>query len=73
MVTTAAMADEVTGHARYTYRLRLSSMARTALEVEWGRSRWVWNECVAMSRKVHKLNKDAVTKTTCGRRSSTRC
>jgi putative transposase len=63
---TAARADEVAGHARYTYRLRLSSTARTALEAEWGRCRWVWNECVAMSRKVHKLNKEAETKTTCG-------
>ncbi|MFH8931033.1 RNA-guided endonuclease InsQ/TnpB family protein [Streptomyces pristinaespiralis] len=65
-MTTAARADEVAGHARYTYRLRLSSTARTALEAEWGRCRWVWNECVAMSRKVHKLNKEAETKTTCG-------
>ncbi|MCX5198026.1 transposase [Streptomyces sp. NBC_00249] len=65
-MTTAAMAVEVAGHARYTYRLRLSSTARTALEAEWGRCRWVWNECVAMSRKVHKLNKAAGTKTTCG-------
>ncbi|MDQ0847818.1 transposase [Streptomyces sp. V1I6] len=65
-MTTAARADEVAGHARYTYRLRLSSTARTALEAEWGRCRWVWNECVAMSRKAHKLNKEAETKTTCG-------
>jgi putative transposase len=65
-MTTAARADEVAGHARYTYRLRLSWTARTALEAEWGRCRWVWNECVAMSRKVHKLNKEAETKTTCG-------
>ncbi|MGN9796469.1 helix-turn-helix domain-containing protein, partial [Streptomyces sp. OZ13] len=65
-MTTAAMAEQVAGYARYTYRLRLSSTARTALEAEWGRCRWVWNECVAMSRKVHKLNKDAETKTTCG-------
>jgi putative transposase len=65
-MTTAARADEVAGHARYTYRLRLSSAARTALEAEWGRCRWVWNECVAMSRKGHKLNKEAETKTTCG-------
>ncbi|MEN3582881.1 RNA-guided endonuclease TnpB family protein, partial [Streptomyces sp. ZYX-F-203] len=42
-----------TGHARYTYRLRVSSTARTGLLAEWARCRWVWNECVAMSRKVH--------------------
>ncbi|NML48942.1 transposase [Streptomyces sp. R302] len=65
-MTTAAMAETVAGHARYTYRVRLSSTARTALEAEWGRCRWVWNECVAMSRKVHRLNKGAETKATCG-------
>ncbi|MFI1486646.1 RNA-guided endonuclease TnpB family protein, partial [Streptomyces sp. NPDC020747] len=35
------------GHARYTYRLRVPSTARTALVAEWDRCRWVWNECVA--------------------------
>ncbi|MEU0579487.1 transposase [Streptomyces griseoincarnatus] len=54
------------GHARYTYRLRVSSTARTALLAEWARCRWVWNECVAMSRKVHAANRDAAEKTTCG-------
>ncbi|MEW2129547.1 transposase [Streptomyces sp. NPDC005435] len=54
------------GHARYTYRLRVSSTARTGLGAEWARCRWVWNECVAMSRKVHALNRDAAEKTTCG-------
>ncbi|GED84642.1 RNA-guided endonuclease TnpB family protein [Streptomyces sp. 6-11-2] len=41
------------GHARYTYRLRVSATARAGLEAEWGRCRWVWNECVARSRKAH--------------------
>ncbi|OAH12671.1 putative transposase [Streptomyces jeddahensis] len=49
------------GHARYTYRLRVSSTARTALAAEWDRCRWVWNECVAKSRAVHLHNK-----ATCG-------
>ncbi|CAL9558218.1 IS200_IS605 family transposase ISPa18 [Streptomyces sp. enrichment culture] len=40
-------------HARWTYRLRLSSTARTALETEWARCRWVWNECCARSKKAH--------------------
>lgn len=44
---------EGSGHARYTYRLRVSSAARTALETEWARCRWVWNECVARSKKAH--------------------
>ncbi|MFZ3472870.1 RNA-guided endonuclease InsQ/TnpB family protein [Streptomyces sp. 4.24] len=39
--------------ARYTYRRRVPSTARTALEAEWVRCRWVWNECVARSRKAH--------------------
>ncbi|MGW3508673.1 RNA-guided endonuclease InsQ/TnpB family protein [Streptomyces sp. NPDC000994] len=41
------------GHARYTYRLRVSATARAGLEAEWGRCRWLWNECVARSRKAH--------------------
>ncbi len=42
------------GQARYTYRLRVSSTARTGLEAEWARCRWIWNECVARSKKAHK-------------------
>ncbi|MEH0546107.1 transposase [Streptomyces sp. B21-105] len=57
---------EGTGCARYTYRLRVSSTARASLSAEWARCRWVWNECVAMSRKVHAANRDAAEKTTCG-------
>lgn len=57
---------EGAGHARYTYRLRVSSTARAGLMAEWARCRWIWNECVAMSRKVHALNRDAAVKTTCG-------
>ncbi|MGW1802520.1 RNA-guided endonuclease InsQ/TnpB family protein [Streptomyces sp. NPDC001984] len=53
-------------HARYTYRLRVSSTALARLEAEWARCRWVWNECVAMSRKVHRLNKTSAEKVTCG-------
>ena len=41
------------GHVRYTYRLRASSTARAGLLREWGRGRWVWNECVARSKKAH--------------------
>jgi putative transposase len=54
------------GHARYTYRLRVSSTALARLDAEWARCRWVWNECVAMSRKVHDLNRNAAEKVTCG-------
>lgn len=66
VMTTANRQAEGAGHARYTYRLRVSSTARAGLEAEWARCRWVWNECVAMSRKVHHLNRDAAEKTTCG-------
>lgn len=52
-MTTQASTGEDAGHARYTYRLRPSSSARVALEAEWLRCRWVWNECVARSKKAH--------------------
>ncbi|PWG09848.1 transposase [Streptomyces sp. V2] len=65
-MTTMRETGEESGHARYTYRLRVSSTARAGLDAEWARCRWVWNECVAMSRKVHGLNKDAAGKVTCG-------
>ncbi|MFE2148327.1 RNA-guided endonuclease InsQ/TnpB family protein [Streptomyces sp. NPDC059456] len=65
-MTTAAVAETVSGHARYTFRLRLSSTALARLDAEWSRCRWVWNECVAMSRKVHRHNKTTGEKTTCG-------
>ncbi|MFI5800144.1 RNA-guided endonuclease InsQ/TnpB family protein [Streptomyces sp. NPDC051677] len=61
-VTAAAEA----GHARYTYRLRVSSAARTALAAEWDRCRWVWNECLAKSRAVHLRNKSTGDRATCG-------
>ncbi|PZT75600.1 RNA-guided endonuclease InsQ/TnpB family protein [Streptomyces sp. AC1-42W] len=65
MAMTAAV-ERVSGQARHTFRLRVSSTARAGLEAEWARCRWVWNECVAMSRKVHAANRDAAEKTTCG-------
>ncbi|CCK25164.1 putative transposase IS891/IS1136/IS1341 family [Streptomyces davaonensis JCM 4913] len=54
-MTARAVSDGV-GHARYTYRLRLSATASTALRQEWGRCRWVWNECVAKSKALHLHN-----------------
>ncbi|WNI32200.1 transposase [Streptomyces sp. ITFR-6] len=65
-MTTRQQAGEESGHARYTYRLRVSSTALAGLDAEWARCRWIWNECVAMSRKVHGLNKTATEKVTCG-------
>ncbi|MEU8581900.1 RNA-guided endonuclease InsQ/TnpB family protein, partial [Streptomyces abikoensis] len=54
------------GHARYTYRLRVSSTADAALGAEWDRCRWVWNECVAKATAVHLHNKATGRKATCG-------
>ncbi|MEU1512001.1 transposase [Streptomyces sp. NPDC005811] len=69
-MTTRQQASEESGHARYTYRLRVSSTASAGLNAEWARCRWIWNECVAMSRKAHGLSKglpeDAIEKVTCG-------
>ncbi|MFF4273223.1 RNA-guided endonuclease InsQ/TnpB family protein [Streptomyces sp. NPDC001536] len=62
----AAARTDVVGHARYTFRLRVSSTARTALAAEWDRCRWVWNECVAKSKAVHLLNKAIEDNRTCG-------
>ena len=44
---------EDAGHARYAYRVRVSSTALAALLGEWDRCRWIWSECVARSKKVH--------------------
>nr|WP_100315559.1 MULTISPECIES: RNA-guided endonuclease TnpB family protein [unclassified Streptomyces] len=65
-MTTAAQAVEGCGHARYTYRVRVSTTARAALEAEWGRCRWVWNECVAKSKDVHARSRATGEKLSCG-------
>ncbi|MFD9586762.1 RNA-guided endonuclease InsQ/TnpB family protein [Streptomyces sp. NPDC059980] len=64
-MTTPAGNAEVE-RARFTYRLRVSATALAQLNAEWARCRWVWNECVAMSSKVHSLNRHATQKLTCG-------
>nr|WP_307808318.1 transposase [Streptomyces oryzae] len=46
--------------------MRLSSAARRALEAEWDRCRWVWNECVAKSKAVHVRCRATGEKETCG-------
>nr|WP_323182471.1 transposase [Streptomyces libani] len=66
-MTTDAKTTEGSGRCRYTFRLRLSSTARHALETEWDRCRWIWNECVAKSKAVHLHNKaHPEDKQTCG-------
>ncbi|MGW2939956.1 RNA-guided endonuclease InsQ/TnpB family protein, partial [Streptomyces sp. NPDC001156] len=64
-MTTEATAKD-TGHARYTFRVRLSNTARRRLEAEWDRCRWIWNECVAKSKQVHVQGKAGGEKLTCG-------
>jgi putative transposase len=39
---------------RFTYRVRVSASAERALLAEWDRCRWVWNQCVAESRRARK-------------------
>ena len=46
------------GHARFTYRARVSVTAERALLCEWGRCRWVWNQCVAESRQAWKEKRE---------------
>ncbi|MGP3984543.1 RNA-guided endonuclease InsQ/TnpB family protein [Streptomyces sp. KR80] len=65
-MTTAAKTSEDAGHARYTYRVRVSSTARAALGSEWDRCRWIWNECVAKSKEMYAHNKATGEKRTCG-------
>ncbi|MEV7526822.1 transposase [Streptomyces sp. NPDC091371] len=67
MVTTPIAG--VAGHARWTFRVRVSSTALTALMAEWDRCRWIWNECCAKSKQTHLWNKDrpeGTDKRTCG-------
>ncbi|MDI3405590.1 RNA-guided endonuclease InsQ/TnpB family protein [Streptomyces cavernicola] len=54
------------GCARYTYRLRVSGSAQRALEAEWERCRWIWNECVAKSKAVDEAAKASGEKLACG-------
>jgi putative transposase len=42
------------GQSRFTFRVRVSAAAGRALLAEWGRCRWVWNQCVAESRQAWK-------------------
>ncbi|MEU6651348.1 transposase [Streptomyces sp. NPDC046900] len=63
---TAEATTKDTGHARYTFRVRLSNTARRRLEAEWDRCRWIWNECVAKSKQVHVRSKAGGEKLTCG-------
>ncbi|MFE5595588.1 RNA-guided endonuclease InsQ/TnpB family protein [Streptomyces sp. NPDC056549] len=64
-MTTTALAERP-GHARWGFRLRVSSSARTSLLAEWDRCRWIWNECVTKSRQVSAFNRVTGGTRTCG-------
>jgi putative transposase len=64
-MATSAQAEGVR-HARYTFRVRLSVTARRALEAEWDRCRWIWNECAAKSKALYLHNKATGESLTCG-------
>ncbi|MCM1971264.1 transposase [Streptomyces sp. G1] len=53
----ASQETEETGHARFTYRLRVSSTALAKLSGEWDRCRWIWNECTARSKRARAESK----------------
>lgn len=66
---TARQVSGDVGHARWTFRVRVSSTALAALLGEWDRCRWVWNECCAKSKQTHLWNKkrpEGADKRTCG-------
>ncbi|MFE4254234.1 hypothetical protein ACFRU3_32950 [Streptomyces sp. NPDC056910] len=44
----------------------MSKTARGALEAEWDRCRWLWNECVAKSKAMYLHNKATGERQTCG-------
>jgi putative transposase len=46
------------GQVRFTYRVRVSATAGRALLADWGRCRWVWNQCVAESRRARKERRE---------------
>ncbi|MFC5219698.1 RNA-guided endonuclease InsQ/TnpB family protein [Streptomyces coerulescens] len=67
-MTTLRVAEDA-GHARWTFRLRVSSTAFAALMGEWDRCRWLWNECCAKSKQTHLWNKhrpESADRRTCG-------
>ncbi|MFE7214361.1 RNA-guided endonuclease TnpB family protein, partial [Streptomyces sp. NPDC057611] len=51
-MTTQQQETQDAGCARYVFRLRVSATAEKQLTGEWGRCRWIWNECVARSKKA---------------------
>ena len=63
---TAGAITDGAGHARYTFHVRPSKTARRRLDAEWDRCRWIWNECVAKSKAVHRQSRTSGERPTCG-------
>jgi putative transposase len=51
---TVGLADRMVETVRYTYRLRPGKQAEAALEAEWHRCRWLWNEAVHQQKSGSK-------------------
>jgi len=49
-----ASTDRLVETVRYTYRLRPGKQAEAALEAEWHRCRWLWNEAVHQEKSGGK-------------------
>jgi putative transposase len=47
-------ADQIVETVRYTYRVRPGKQAQAALEAEWHRCRWLWNEAVHQEKSVSR-------------------
>lgn len=53
-LASCCMFEHVYENVRYTYRLRPGANAVRALEAEWHRCRWLWNEAVHQQRTGRK-------------------
>jgi putative transposase len=51
---TVGLADRIVETVRYTYRVRPGKQAEAALEAEWHRCRWLWNEAVHQEKSGSK-------------------
>ena len=56
---------------RYTYKLRPGKQAEAALEMEYHRSRWVWNECVHQQRENKVFSRNTLSQLLTAARAST--
>ena len=63
------LADGIVETVRYTYRLRPGKQAEAALEAEWHRCRWLWNEAVHQEKSGSKPTLCKLSKLLTGARS----